>query len=210
MWVFIIIIIIGVIYIRNKYSKGHYYLCDTEVDSLYYILSCIDKSGLNYFAIGGTLLGVVRHGGLIPWDDDADIAILEKDESFLLNTDWSKWDLELIPSWIGYKLRKKNRSFPFVDIFVMNWNNENQRFEYKSEEVKNKWPEWITKDQLYPLTKGVFGNTRLWCPNKSIEFLERFYGDDVMTHYYEEYSHRNDRSRIKQKARLPYPVPVCI
>lgn len=34
------------------------------------------KCGIHYNIFCGTLLGAVRHGGYIPWDDDADVAFL--------------------------------------------------------------------------------------------------------------------------------------
>ncbi len=59
---------------------------DAEVQrsQLVATIDLLDKHSITYHLEGGTLLGIVRDGDLLPWDKDTDISIMSADLSRLL------------------------------------------------------------------------------------------------------------------------------
>ena len=51
----------------------------TQLDLLRVFIAFCDKHGLRHFALGGTLIGAIRHKGFIPWDDDLDMGMPRED-----------------------------------------------------------------------------------------------------------------------------------
>ena len=61
------------------------------------------KKGWRYFLLGGSALGAVRHGGMIPWDDDIDVGMPR-------------------PDYIRF-LREASGELP-SHLFVQDWHSE--------------------------------------------------------------------------------------
>lgn len=83
----------------------------TEMEILDVIHDVCCKNGLRYSLAFGTLIGAVRHGGFIPWDDDIDIIMPRSDYEKLI----SIWD-ETSPK--GYILQHKDKDDDFEQNFV--------------------------------------------------------------------------------------------
>ena len=106
------------------------------------------KYNIPYFADWGTLLGAVRHGGFIPWDDDLDIVMKRKDYEYFLQVakkempeGFCVFTYETHPDFWSFLARfvSKNRicfeadhlkafyGFPYIvgiDIFVLDYVSE--------------------------------------------------------------------------------------
>ncbi|KRM13550.1 LicD family protein [Paucilactobacillus suebicus] len=55
-----------------------------ELNLLETLIMICRQYSLNYFLIGGSLLGSIRHQGFIPWDDDLDVGMPRNDYNQLL------------------------------------------------------------------------------------------------------------------------------
>lgn len=56
----------------------------SEKRSLMLLRDFCEENRLTYYLTFGTLLGAVRHGGFIPWDDDVDVFLPRRDYDYLL------------------------------------------------------------------------------------------------------------------------------
>lgn len=103
------------------------------LEMLEFLDSVCQKHKIHYWLAAGTLLGAVRHGGFIPWDDDLDIEMQKEDYVRLLKilpTEMSdKYVLQTHQSDRNYvfpiaKLRDKNS-------YIIELQNVDKNYKYR-------------------------------------------------------------------------------
>lgn len=179
------------------------YLSADEADQIYALMKKVDalflKNGISYWATAGTLLGAIRHGGLIPWDDDLDICILEKDERKLLEleADLVRMDLELhycsTDAFDFYKIYPRDGldidtadgedrpwKYPYVDVFVVAL-ERNHEFEDIYVHRSPRCYQYFHKEkfhysQIAHPTRAPFGPISISVPHDAESFLDACFG----------------------------------
>ena len=136
------------------------YLSHIEVqDRLYDLLKVFhgicEKNGLKYYLFGGTLLGAVRHGDFIPWDDDIDVCMPRPDyiklRELASKEDWGCYEFvqytqpfgKLIDTRIGFNERiirdEVREESLFIDVFPVDGvpqKDATKRFDCIDREIK--------------------------------------------------------------------------
>lgn len=136
------------------------------------IIQQLDELNLPYFPIGGTLIGALRHGGFIPWDDDFDIGMMRKDyETFLKYCEQNY--VCIAPEEISFS--KNNRSLVWNKYLEMH-------------------PKQIIYSQTPHHTQIIYGTNIDDCVNIDI-FAHDYYKEDITIEWYREYINKINKEK---------------
>lgn len=85
-------------------------------------------NGIDYWMLFGTLLGSVRNGGFIPWDDDVDLGMMREDINRLIEIvqDDDRYEITTIYDEYAHcrqvRFRYADQQIPcFLDLFYFDW-----------------------------------------------------------------------------------------
>jgi lipopolysaccharide cholinephosphotransferase len=183
------------------------------VDRIYQMLKdltdVLEEEQVTYWIEGGTLLGAVRHKGLIPWDDDADIGVPLTEEAQLvaLGARFAELGYELQQWFYGFKFypvdgevipqADKTFLYPFVDVFLVDWFRGSSFYPRTNLFVERSF----RSEDLFPLRECAFGPLVLKCAHNPVPYLNACYGQEgewqTMAHRGKDHrTYANERSEV--------------
>ena len=150
------------------------------------ILAMIDylavKHDFEYFMSYGSLIGVVRHRGFIPWDDDVDIMMTKSHLDKFIDVCHQLPDsIKIFPQGLNFikvmdkysKISIDGKRGVAVDIFVLDENKDTCQFVNVHSQRIIK----LKKAKVFPLLKMDFEKIKVPVPANYHELLTNIYGD---------------------------------
>ena len=163
---------------------------------MYFFDEFCKEQGISYWIEGGTALGAVRHGGLIPWDDDIDVHCPLKDYKRLQRMSRQLGEENLVIRYEkGFgnlmKICFLNRSiisddqpwsFPFIDVFCVHRvrNRNNDYYMYSEKKHLEVLGGKIKTKDIYPLQRIKFGATYVNAPKGVKNYIKETYGPKAL------------------------------
>lgn len=180
-------------YATNKNYIKFLYKCFYDLHNM-----LVDHD-ISYYADGGTLLGQVRHKGIIDVDDDVDICVSYKDIDKILSPQFKKllnskgYYIKLhsesgkkarnglVYDWIKVNSKKKvNGRISSLDIFPVYIDTDNTgklRTYFESDYCNSVWEKnYHYLSDLLPLRQCKFGKGVIFSPKSPKKYLNRSYG----------------------------------
>lgn len=194
-----------------------------ELEMLIEVDRVCRKCNIHYNIIAGTMLGAIRHGGFIPWDDDADVAMLRTEyrrfvEACKTELDKDKYYFQDMDNTPGYrwgygKLRRKDTLFirenqehmpyeqgVFIDIFPMDKIPQNKMHR----EIHNIHC-YIIRKLLWSEVGKVSSNSfliRQWYRLLSLIPFE------IIHNHYNSFINRSNKYKSSMVRMLMFPSPT--
>lgn len=162
-----------------------------ELELLKVFIKLCKEHNIHYVAECGTVLGSIRHGGFIPWDDDIDLALNNKGIEKLRSMESELKDLGLrfdsAPEKISNpfkpdryidKLRYINNKGKDIWIDLFEYEEENGFYYHKYKYLKQTCPKQIyTKEEFENTKLHKFEDIEINIPSNPYNYLRRIYGD---------------------------------
>ena len=175
-------------------------MLDNVYDGLKYTINFLKNNNIEYIAISGTLIGCIRHEGIIPWDNDFDLLIFKdgfKKLTHLINV-FNNDKFKLLQLSPGYRVFVDNI---FIgDIFVYDMNHESKivkSYPYINDNPKHlihqlyfPWIKYELSD-LLPTHEMKFEDFKINVPHNIKKVLKVNYPKSKLTHciYFDQSLH---------------------
>ena len=169
-----------------------------EKKALAEIGAILNDADIPWWVDCGTCLGALRYGGVIPWDEDIDIAIFRNDfenachalnrldpQKYIVQ-DWSS--REFPKSYLKIYIRE---SGTLIDVYNFDIHPEEREIQYVLALEHNMFlPEWwkirekrfmkpASFEDVFPLKKALFDDVEVNVPNNTQKYLQRYYGENL-------------------------------
>jgi len=166
----------------------------------------LEKNNLEYFVSFGTLLGAIRHKGLIPWDTDVDIVVPEKLKEKIFYVLKEQLDAH----YIVKKDKENNIVGSLIRVYLSHTNTLHidlfTYIEHTSQTIVFGYNRKFLKTDIYPLKKIDFYDIKLLSPQDTNKHLQMIYGKEYMLYAYKQWA--MDKSKFKLKEYTPAKIEL--